>query len=51
MSQQITQAITKQGTSISKERLIDTIKQSSAKQFIYASENNGKTLVVVIVAR
>jgi hypothetical protein len=51
MSQPIIQTITKQGTSISKQKLIDTIKQSTAKQFTYASENNGKTLVVVIAAR
>ncbi len=51
MSHLITQAITKQGTSISKEKLADVIKQSNAKQLAYATENNGKTLIVVIPLR
>jgi len=51
MSQPITQAITKQGTSISKEKLADVIKQANTKQFAYATENNGKTMVVAIPLR
>lgn len=48
MSQPIAQAIVKQGTSISKDKLVEIIKKSKDKQIAYLAENNGKTLVVVI---
>jgi len=51
MSQPTAQTIIKQGTTITKEKLMEMIKNSKEKQFPYISENNSKNLIVVLTSR
>ena len=48
MSNQLIKEVQKSGMSISKEKLIETLKQSSTKEFTISQSLNSKQAVVVI---
>ena len=48
MSDTVAKSLEKAGTSISKEKLLETIRKSPNKQFTYSQSPNSKAMTVVI---
>ena len=48
MSSQLVREAQKSGMFISKEKLIETLKKSTAKEFIFSQSPNSKQAVVII---
>lgn len=48
MSDTVAKSVEKAGTSISKEKLLETIRKSPNKQFTYSQYPNSKVMTVVV---
>ena len=48
MSDTVAKSVEKAGTSISKEKLLETIRKSPNKQFTYSQSPNAKAMTVVV---
>ncbi len=48
MSDQLAKQIEKSGTKLTKDKLLDLIRRSSAREFTFSQSPNSKTIVVTI---
>jgi len=48
MSEQLSKQVQATGTKITKDRLIEAIRKSPQKEFMFSQSPNSKTLVVVV---
>ncbi len=48
MSDQLAKQIERSGTKISKDKLLELIRKSSAREFTFSQSPNSRTIVVVI---